>query len=496
VFNKIPENEVDLLNPLFTNMSMTHFSKHFTTGVLNARFQYTSLGGNNYESTDINLFHFAPQNDIELVSKAIQGDANACNEEDNLVPESHRTKGKTVIEGIGRINSTADVLKVCANFCAIMRAIVDIKQGKPILYSMMVKTILVIQHPNFHRWCTNNKKDLAHLHFNFMQKLHQVFTKLASFSSNSKNTQAIKLNGEEQHGFYLKDINAAIKLGSAFFEKMQDNIDNESMTGLEVPAFANVLTIPKVTEKCQFGDESTNHRNGQQDFHNSHQDNHDRNNQNHDNGGKRLKKDKPPRTKLGLFHAKPGSDQGLFPRLKGKPPCNKFCLQGRTCDKPHQMCKFGHFASWKAFEKEDQDAILKHFTKGGHIWLDEASFKAQKVELPQKYQYLLGDVNGHKAKFTNRALAPHGSLGTWTDRLLHDSIKPIKHADKGSSINLTVLNKLSLQEFKSIEAAAFLHNMPGIADNIDKDRILTEYTDSCRICGIQVASCNSEICCS
>ena len=76
VFNEIPENEVDLLNPLFTNMSMTHFSKHFTTGVLNARFQYTPLGGNNYESTDINLFHFAPQNDIDLVSKAIQGDAN------------------------------------------------------------------------------------------------------------------------------------------------------------------------------------------------------------------------------------------------------------------------------------------------------------------------------------------------------------------------------------------------------------------------------------
>ncbi len=83
---------------------------------------------------------------------------------------------------------------------------------------MMVKMILVIQHPNFHRWCKNNTKGLAHLHFNFMQKLHQVFTKLASFSSNLKNTQAIKLNGEE-HGLYLKDINTAIKLGSAFFEK-------------------------------------------------------------------------------------------------------------------------------------------------------------------------------------------------------------------------------------------------------------------------------------
>jgi len=49
-----------------------------------------------------------------------------------------------------------------------------------------------------------------------------------------------------------------------------------------------------------------------------------------------------------------------------------------------------------------------------------------------------------------------------------------------------VSNKLSLQEFKSIKTAAFLHNTPGIADNINKDRILTKYTDSCWICGIQV----------
>jgi len=85
-------------------MSMLHFSKHFITSILNARFQYTHLGGNNYESTNINLFHFAPQNDTDLVSRAIQGDANAQNKEDNLVPNSHRTKGKTVIEGIGHIS--------------------------------------------------------------------------------------------------------------------------------------------------------------------------------------------------------------------------------------------------------------------------------------------------------------------------------------------------------------------------------------------------------
>jgi len=76
------------------------------------------------------------------------------------------------------------------------------------------------------------------------------------------------------------------------------------------------------------------------------------------------------------------------------------------------------------------------------------------------------------------------------NRLLHDSIKPIKRIDKVSSTTSTKImtvssNKISLQEFKSIEAAAFLPNMPGIADNINKDKILTEYTDSCQNCGIE-----------
>ena len=79
VFNEIPQNEVDLLNLRYTNMSMIHFSKNSTAGILIACFQYTQLGGNNYKSTDINLFHFAPQSDTDLVSKAIQGDAYAWN---------------------------------------------------------------------------------------------------------------------------------------------------------------------------------------------------------------------------------------------------------------------------------------------------------------------------------------------------------------------------------------------------------------------------------
>ena len=170
-----------------------------------------------------------------------------------------------------------------------------------------------------------------------MHKLHQVFTKLASFSSNSKNTHAVKHNVERPE-LHLKDINSAIKLASTFFEKMQENIDNETTTGLDVPAFANVLTAPPLAAKRSQhpnvgGDKTNNHRNHQDYRVNQGNDQDFRNNQDFDGGNKRTKKERPPRTNLGLFHAKPGSEQGHFPRLIGKPPCNKFCVQGKTCDK-------------------------------------------------------------------------------------------------------------------------------------------------------------------
>ena len=81
IFNKVPNNEIDQLNPLFSHMSMTHFDKKFATGILNARFQYTDLdGAMAYESTEINIFHFGPQSDASLVNAACIHDANARNE--------------------------------------------------------------------------------------------------------------------------------------------------------------------------------------------------------------------------------------------------------------------------------------------------------------------------------------------------------------------------------------------------------------------------------
>jgi len=116
IFNEVPDNEIDQLNPPFLHMPMTHFDKKFATGILNARFQYTDLdGATAYESTEINIFHFGPQSDASLLNAARIHDTNARNKIEFKIHESQRTKMNSTIEGIGRVNNIEDVVKVCAN---------------------------------------------------------------------------------------------------------------------------------------------------------------------------------------------------------------------------------------------------------------------------------------------------------------------------------------------------------------------------------------------
>jgi hypothetical protein len=89
-------------------------------------------------------------------------------------------------------------------------------------------------------------------------------------------------------------------------------------------------------------------------------------------------------------------------------------MQGRVCDKLCQICKFAHVASWKQLKKDDQEVILEHDAdKTGIIWLNEETFKNQKIKISQKYQHLLGDVKGPKPKATKSAKTGLRSLSAY-----------------------------------------------------------------------------------
>jgi len=365
---------------------MTHFDKKFATGILNARFQYTDLdGATAYESTEINVFHFGPQSDASLVNAARICDANARNEIEFKIHESQRTKMNSTIEGIGRVNNIEDVVKVCANMCGIIRSIIDMQNGGyPLLHEFAIKIVLCIRNPSFQHWYLKNSNQLTHLHFIFMQKLH-VFVLLAQFSSNSKNTNSIKLG---KSTFDNKNLNGAIKYASSFLIKMEEYVAEDSVP-TDVPSFAR--GIIESLKPAEIASAKTSAFSGAAK---PGQDEPDKKKQK-----KVIGKKNTDFTKLGLFHAKDGIEDGkVFPNTLKLPLCSKFCLQGKACDKPKQVCKFAHVVTWKSIKEEDQNEILKHCVTTNNLWLDKETTKKHKADLPSEFEHLLGDATGPKPK--------------------------------------------------------------------------------------------------
>jgi len=68
------------------------------------------------------------------------------------------------------------------------------------------------------------------------------------------------------------------------------------------------------------------------------------------------------------------------------------------------------------------------------------------------------------------------------NRQIHDSIKPTKkEIDK---VKFTTSSKPSVQELKFNQALAFPTNFPKVASGIDKDSIISSYTNSCEKLGV------------
>ena len=78
--------------------------------------------------------------------------------------------------------------------------------------------------------------------------------------------------------------------------------------------------------------------------------------------------------------------------------------------------------------------------------------------------------------------APKGSLGLWTNRQIHDSIKPTKN--EFDEVKFTTSSKPSVQELEFNQALAFPPNLPKVASGIDKDSIISSYTNSCKKLGV------------
>jgi hypothetical protein len=222
--------------------------------------------------------------------------------------------------------------------------------------------------------------------------LHKILSQLASFSTNSVNNSLIK---HRDNGSKLK-VNLVVKIVK-FVTRFFANIDNNIMEGTvpdSIPNFTPRNANPKIlnavapvaeiaalkvkpdalppgTPACKCAGKKQKVKPAAKDF-----------------------------IKAGLFRCKEGTPiTELFPNDLEKKLCSFFSFHDKKSSKPNQACDFKHIGKWDKIPAADQMKILKHChaTQGKKVWLDAETFAKHKVTVPEKFTYLLGDLNSPKS---------------------------------------------------------------------------------------------------
>jgi len=99
--------------------------------------------------------------------------------------KAHRTKAKTTIEGLGKIESMQCIVRIAAKICGAFFDVEKVMQ--PFIYQLCIKTIDCITQQEFTCWYNADKCHI-HLPYYFLNMLQHVFAQQANFSANSLNT--------------------------------------------------------------------------------------------------------------------------------------------------------------------------------------------------------------------------------------------------------------------------------------------------------------------
>ena len=246
VFNEIPDDIAKRLSPLTTHKSMYHISKNFAAALLSCNFQRTNLDSLSYETNSITVLSFVEQSDLGKITAYRNAKQVARNEREFNFVESHRKALKSTIEGLGKISNMDCIVKICANICCVVTALFDIRAENPVplLYTICIKTIEVIKHPEFIRWHNNVHDKVPQLPYIFLNMLHKVLSQLASFSTNSVNNNLVE-HGDDGSKLTIILILKIVKFVTRFFS----NIENHIMEGSapdSVPNFTPRDANPKI----------------------------------------------------------------------------------------------------------------------------------------------------------------------------------------------------------------------------------------------------------
>ncbi len=114
-FNQVPPNLAKHLSPLRTHKSMQHISKKFTSALLSANFQCTSLNSLKFETSLVTMLSFIGQSNIAKIEAHCEAEQLAKNKCEFDFIDTHRKVLKTTIEGLGMISGMECIVKICTN---------------------------------------------------------------------------------------------------------------------------------------------------------------------------------------------------------------------------------------------------------------------------------------------------------------------------------------------------------------------------------------------
>jgi hypothetical protein len=383
-------------------LSMEFFPKNLVTAWLNANFQRSNLESLLFESNAITILTFVSQNDSAKLLASRTSEENARNEWALDMSEAHRTKAKTTIEGLGKIESMQCIVRIAANVCGFVRAFFDVEKGmQPFIYQLCIKTINCITQQEFTCWYNANKSRMPHLPYYFLNMLQHVFAQQAKFSANSLNTNKVE-HGDNGSTLIIKQLEQTIRYSVRFFKRISDHVAEDTVPS-SIPRFTpahahpsnQIATVTTSIAMATIGQDDTKKK----------PDASPPGTPSKERRNKKARGLKPTggadQTKLGLFHSKEGiKPEDLFPRGLESTPCAFFCFQNKKCTRPRSSCPRPHNVKWDTIKPDDQAKILKHFSNTGNGWLDGETFKKHRTEIPENYAFLLGDASGPKAKST------------------------------------------------------------------------------------------------
>ncbi len=212
------------LSPLTTHKSMHHISKNFASSLLSCNFQQTNLDSLSYETNSIALLSFVEQSNLGKISAYCDAKQVAKNKREFDFVKSHCRALKTTIEGLGKISNMDCIVKVCANICCVIAAHFDVRMGNPVplLYSICIKTIEVIKHPEFIKWHNDVHGKIPQLPYIFLNMLHKVLTQLASFLTNLVKNNSVK-HGNDGFKLTITLVLKNVKFVTRFFSNVENH---------------------------------------------------------------------------------------------------------------------------------------------------------------------------------------------------------------------------------------------------------------------------------